>query len=192
MRAKILSILIAIISSFALHAQDASMYLKYANRGDKDAMYNLAGCYWSGNGGVAQDYQSAFNWYEKAAKKNHQPAQHMTALCYLYGIGTVQDWRKAWDYADKAIKKGFGPSYWIKAQVYKEGYMSNITNGYLTNLTNAANSGYAKAMSDYKLGNIPSYELNVYKTKYNTARLQSVQSEITLKYKTDLLKVIFE
>ena len=63
MRAKILSILIAIISSFALHAQDASMYLKYANRGDKDAMYNLAGCYWSGNGGVAQDYQSAFNWY---------------------------------------------------------------------------------------------------------------------------------
>ena len=56
MRAKILSILIAIISSFALHAQDASMYLKYANRGDKDAMYNLAGCYWSGNGGVAQEY----------------------------------------------------------------------------------------------------------------------------------------
>lgn len=124
------------------------MYMKYANRGDKDAMYNLAGCYWSGNGGVAQDYQSAFNWYEKAAKKNHQPAQHMTALCYLYGIGTVQDWRKAWDYADKAIKKGFGPSYWIKAQVFKEGYMSNISNGYLTNLTNAANSGYAKAMSE--------------------------------------------
>lgn len=57
---------------------------------------------------------------------------------------------------------------------------------------NVANRQYAKALSDYKLGNIPSYELNVYKTKYNTARLQSVQSEITLKYKMDLLKVIFE
>ena len=57
---------------------------------------------------------------------------------------------------------------------------------------NVANRQYAKALSDYKLGNIPSYELNVYKTKCNTARLQSVQSEITLKYKMDLLKVIFE
>lgn len=150
MRAKILSVLIALVSCFALnvHAQDASLYMKYANKGDKEAMYNLAGCYWSGNGGVTQDYSNAFYWYEKSAKKNYQPAQHMTALCYLYGIGTTQNWRTAWDWAEKAIKKGFGPSNWIKAQIFKEGYMSNLSGGYLRFLTEAANSGYAKAQSE--------------------------------------------
>lgn len=150
MRAKILSVLIALVSCFALnvHAQDASLYMKYANKGDKEAMYNLAGCYWSGNGGVTQDYPSAFYWYEKSAKKNHLPSQHMTALCYLYGIGTTQNWRTAWDWAEKAIKKGFGPANWIKAQIFKEGYMSNITGGYERFLTEAANSGYAKAQSE--------------------------------------------
>ncbi len=150
MRAKIISILLALISSYAInvYAQDASLYKKYANKGDKEAMYNLAGCYWDGNGGVNQDYATAFYWYEKAAKKNYQPAQHMTALCYLYGIGTTQNWRTAWDWAEKAIKKGFGPANWIKAQIFKEGYVSNIAGGYSRFLTAAANSGYAKAQSE--------------------------------------------
>ena len=150
MKSKILSLILlfSVLISPSLNAQDASFYMKYANKGDKDAMYNLAGCYRSGNGGVTQDYASAFYWYEKAAKKNHQPAQHMTALCYLYGVGITQNWRTAWDWAEKAIKKGFGPSYWIKAQIFKEGYMSNAAGGYIKNLTEAANAGYAKAQSE--------------------------------------------
>ena len=168
MRAKFLSVLFALVSCFALnvHAQDASLYMKYANKGDKEAMYNLAGCYWSGNGGVTQDYSNAFYWYEKSAKKNYQPAQHMTALCYLYGIGTTQNWRTAWDWAEKAIKKGFGPANWIKAQIFKEGYMSNLSGGYQKFLTDAANSGYAKAQSE--LGVLLLKGSEEYKIKQNS------------------------
>ena len=51
---------------------------------------------------------------------------------------------------------------------------------------------FAKAMKDYKLGNIPSYELNTYKSKRTSAQLQSVQAEIELRYKKQLLQTIFE
>lgn len=55
-----------------------------------------------------------------------------------------------------------------------------------------ADRQYAKALKDYRLGNIPSYELNVYKTKNTMVRLQTIQAETTLRYKKELLKIIFE
>lgn len=150
MKSKVLSLLVAIVASLFVtaNAQDASMYMKYANRGDKDAMYNLADCFWSGKGGVSQDYELSLYWYTKAAKRGHQPSQFMVAFCYLYGIGTNQSWVSALEYANKAIAKGYSAAYWIKAQLYKDKYLTGPIQNYENNLVLAAKGGYGRAQSE--------------------------------------------
>lgn len=53
---QLLMLMLMVGIAFSLSAQDASFYKKYADKGDKEAMYNLAFCYINGNGGVQQDY----------------------------------------------------------------------------------------------------------------------------------------
>lgn len=150
MKTKVLASLVAIVASLFVtaNAQDAIMYSKYADRGDKDAMYNLADCFWSGKGGVSQDYERALYWYLKAAKKGHNPSRFMAAYCYLYGIGTNPSWVSALEYANKAISKGYSAAYWIKAQLYKDKYLTGPIQNYKDNLMLAAKGGYGKAQSE--------------------------------------------
>ena len=129
-------------------SQDAAFYYRYAVKGDKEAMCNLANCYFNGNGGAEQDYQAAFLWYEKSAKKGYAPAQFMTAICYLYGGGVNANWAMAMKWADKALKKHFYTAYYIKAQVYKDGYLPDVNNRYIFYLEKAAMSGYAVAQEE--------------------------------------------
>lgn len=71
-------------------AQDASFFRKYADKGDVEAMFNLANCYTRGTGGVNQDYSLATMWLTKAAKKKYAPAQVSLAYHYIYGIGVLK------------------------------------------------------------------------------------------------------
>ncbi len=144
----IITVMVSLSASRSF-AQDAAMYRRYADKGDKEAMHNLARCYWNGNGGVEQDAQAAFYWYSKAANKNYQPAQFMTAFCYLKGIGTSADWNSALSIAWKAAKKDFFPAYWIIAQVYKD-HLNNPSL-YVLNLTTAARYGFHQAQSELGL-----------------------------------------
>lgn len=56
--------------SLTVSSQDAYLYKKYAEKGDEEAIYNLANFYMYGNGGLEQDYSKAVFWLTKAAKKN--------------------------------------------------------------------------------------------------------------------------
>ena len=47
-------------------AQDASFFRKYAEKGDVEAMYKLANCYYYGTGGANQDYSMATMWLTKS------------------------------------------------------------------------------------------------------------------------------
>ena len=101
----LLSLLLMMVVTISANAQDASFYQKYAEKGDKEAMYNLAQCYINGNGGVAQDYNLATTWLTKAVKKNYAPAQKDLGLCYLYGVGVLKDYQQAWTLLNKAHKQ---------------------------------------------------------------------------------------
>ena len=116
------SLLLLMAISISLNAQEASFYQKYAEKGDKEAMYNLAQCYINGNGGVSQDYNQATMWLTKAAKKNYAPAQHSLALCYLYGAGVLKDYAQGWALNQKAVKQGYPPAYYTNACCYRDGY----------------------------------------------------------------------
>ena len=43
----------------------------------------------------------AFNWYKKAAKKEHQDALFEVAECYIFGYGVKKDKTKAFEYCKK-------------------------------------------------------------------------------------------
>ena len=49
---QLLMLMLMVGIAFRLSAQDASFYKRYAEKGDKEAMYNLANCYINGNGGL--------------------------------------------------------------------------------------------------------------------------------------------
>jgi len=128
--------------AFSLSAQDASFYKKYAEKGDKEAMYNLAFCYINGNGGVQQDYNQATYWFTKAAKKKYAPAQVSLAYCYLYGTGVMKDYKQAWELAQKAAKQDNAGAYYLISQMCKDGlFVKQSDAGYLQYLKKAANLG---------------------------------------------------
>ncbi len=129
-----------------LHAQDASFYRKYAEKGDKEAMYKLADCYFTGTGGVGEDPTQGVGWLEKAAAKKYAPAQIKLADCYVNAIGTPKNYLKAWDMAHDMIDRGQPVGYYILAGMYKNGYYTPKNLGaWRQNLETAADKGVAEA-----------------------------------------------
>lgn len=144
----VIALIAAVLGAVQLFAQDASFLQKYADKGDEETMYQLGNCYYEGVGGVKQDYASAIYWYEKASKKGNVEANFMLAYCYFYGVGVKADFTKSYDYANKATKKKFAPAYWLTAQYYKYGVLTNPQNGYIQNLSKSSDLGYSKAQAE--------------------------------------------
>lgn len=159
---QLLMLMLMVGIAFSLAAQDASFYKKYADKGDKEAMYNLADCYINGTGGVSQDYNSAAEWLTKAAKKNYAPAQVKLAYCYIYGAGVLKDYKQAWDLAQKAAKQNNAGANYLISQMCKEGmFVKQSDAGYLQYLTKAAELGDDDAQAElarlYLYGNEKPY-----------------------------------
>ena len=135
--------------AFSLSAQDASFYRKYADKGDKEAMYNLADCYLKGTGGVQQDFYTAVEWLTKAAKKNYAPAQVALAYCYISGSGVLKDYKRAWDLAEKASKQANGEGHYLVASMYKMGiHVQKDLSQWQKYLKSAAYAGCAEAQAE--------------------------------------------
>ncbi|MCF0219808.1 MAG: SEL1-like repeat protein [Muribaculaceae bacterium] len=158
--------------SLSLSAQDAAFFKKYADKGDKEAMYNLADCYFNGKGGVAQDINTGIMWLSKSAKKNYAPAQRDLAICYLYGLGVLIDYKMAWELLNKAQKKGDADATYYIAQMYKNGqHVPKSATLYISNLKTAAQAGSNNALAElghmYLLGD---KDLNIYQDKYTAVQ----------------------
>lgn len=142
---RIIMFMLLISIAFSLTAQDVTFYEKYAQKGDKEAMYHLAKCYFDGTG-VEQDFSQASYWLTKAAKKNYAPAQAELAYCYLYGIGVLKDYKQAWGLAQKAIKQKEPEAYYLIALMYKDGlFVKQNTTEFLQYMNCSASLGYAVA-----------------------------------------------
>ena len=86
--------------------QTVDEFKKMAKAGDVEALYMLGVSYSSGFNGCKQDYEEAFKWYSKAAKKGHAAAQCSLGYAYLLGQGTKKDIDKAIDWLKKATGQG--------------------------------------------------------------------------------------
>ena len=89
--------------------QEKHLVAKYGEENEKElfvpAQYNLAQCYYEGDG-VEQNYEKAVYWYTKAAKLGDADAQNNLGNCYQNGEGVEQDYEKAVYWYTKAAKLG--------------------------------------------------------------------------------------
>ncbi len=73
-----------------LHAVGLDALRAKANKGDADAMMELAEAHYWGRG-ADLDWKQAFIWAEKASEKNHPVARYRMGVQYLLGQGVGED-----------------------------------------------------------------------------------------------------
>ena len=78
---------------------------KAADAGDSGAQFNLAICYFYGDG-VVKDIEKAVYWWQKAADAGNSAAQKNLAICYFNGYGVEKDVEKAVYWWQKAADAG--------------------------------------------------------------------------------------
>ncbi|ELD1797340.1 J domain-containing protein [Vibrio fluvialis] len=99
-----LMIIASVMLSLNAHA-DLSELVAQANQGDRNAQYQLAIDYQSGQTTpVSQD--DAFYWFQQAAESGHPAAMIQLANTYLSGSGTEKDIDKALFWLTKAFASG--------------------------------------------------------------------------------------
>lgn len=87
------------------YEEAAKCYRKAADLGHKDAIYNLADCYYYGKG-VKLNYEEAFKLYCNAAERGFAIAQWSVATCYEEGIGVEKNLAEALKWYKKAAEQG--------------------------------------------------------------------------------------
>ncbi|MQN16127.1 sel1 repeat family protein [Prevotella copri] len=88
------------------HAVAFQWYMKAAELGYIYACYNVAECYYQGDGVEKDDSWAAF-WYEMAAQQRDAQAQFSTGWFYMTGTGVKQDKRKGLKWIHRATAQGF-------------------------------------------------------------------------------------
>ena len=66
------------------------LWQESAGSGDSEGQYNLAACYFFGDG-VTQDRHEAARLWQLAADQRHPNALHWLGICYLQGQGVAKD-----------------------------------------------------------------------------------------------------
>jgi TPR repeat protein len=70
----------------SMDAQKPSDFRADAERGEKEAQFNLGLCYYYGDG-ASVDYHEAFNWFLKSAQQGYDKAQCNVGRMYHSGLG---------------------------------------------------------------------------------------------------------
>lgn len=79
--------------------------LELARQGNVDAQFNLAVCYYEGDG-VPQNYVEAAKWYGAAADRGDRQAQFNLGLMFYQGKGIPKDYRYAYELFASAARHG--------------------------------------------------------------------------------------
>ncbi len=99
----------------------AEWYLRAAEAGHVEAMYEIGQCYWGGSG-VPEDEKKAAKWYRKAAKAGHVEAMHEIGRCHQYGWGVPEDKEKGVKWYRRAIEAGSAEAMISLGECYNYGY----------------------------------------------------------------------
>ena len=110
--------------------------------------------------GTEQDYQKAFEWFERSAKQKNKFAQFSLANLYYYGNGVEKDLSQAFLWYQKSSAQGQPYAAYSIAQMYRYGEYVTKDNDTAQRYYQQALSGFLKIENDdmanddlfYKLG----------------------------------------
>ena len=92
--------------------------------------------------GTEQDYQKAFEWFERSAKQKNKFAQFSLANLYYYGSGIEKDLSQAFLWYQRASSQGQPYAAYSIAQMYRYGE-------YITKDNDTAQRYYQQALSGF-------------------------------------------
>lgn len=110
--------------------------------------------------GTEQDYEKAFEWFERSAKQKNKFAQFSLANLYYYGSGVEKDLSQAFLWYQRASSQGQPYEAYSIAQMYRYGEYVTKDNDTAQRYYKQALSGFLKIENDdmanddlfYKLG----------------------------------------
>ena len=110
--------------------------------------------------GTEQDYEKAFEWFERSAKQKNKFAQFSLANLYYYGNGVEKDLSQAFLWHQRSSSQGQPYAAYYIAQMYRYGEYVTKDNDTAQRYYQQALSGFLKIESDdmadddlfYKLG----------------------------------------
>ena len=110
--------------------------------------------------GTEQDYEKAFEWFERSAKQKNKFAQFSLANLYYYGSGIEKDLSQAFLWYQRSSSQGQPYAAYSIAQMYRYGEYVTKDNDTAQRYYQQALSGFLKIESDdmanddlfYKLG----------------------------------------
>lgn len=110
--------------------------------------------------GTEQDYEKAFEWFERSAKQKNKFAQFSLANLYYYGSGIEKDLSQAFLWYQRASSQGQPYAAYSIAQMYRYGEYVTKDNDTAQRYYKQALSGFLKIENDdmanddlfYKLG----------------------------------------
>ena len=110
--------------------------------------------------GTEQDYEKAFEWFERSAKQKNKFAQFSLANLYYYGSGIEKDLSQAFLWYQRSSSQGQPYAAYSIAQMYRYGEYVTKDNDTAQRYYKQALSGFLKIESDdmanddlfYKLG----------------------------------------
>ena len=82
---------------------------------------NALGCFYRRGIGTNQDFNKAFEWFNKSAEQGFNKAKFNLSICYHNGEGTVVDYQKYANLLTQLCDSGFIPSYNFLAICYMKG-----------------------------------------------------------------------
>ena len=80
--------------------------LENAAKGEAQAQYYLAYCFWRGEHGAERNYKRAAHWCWKAACQDHADAENLMGRFYHDGIGVGRNLEKASALYERAAQRG--------------------------------------------------------------------------------------
>lgn len=92
-----------------------------AQKNDTLAILNLGCMYEDGNLGGSQNYDKAFEYYQRADKLGCAPAAYELGHCFEVGVGTKANAKKAFSFYKKSADAGYGPAAYETGRRYLEG-----------------------------------------------------------------------
>ncbi len=86
------------------------------------AWNNLGMIYKYAHGGVKQDQQKAYSYFEKAAEAGHPNGYYNAGYMLYKGLGCKQDYEKAFEYFKKGAEQSYSPAMYMLGLCYRNGY----------------------------------------------------------------------
>ncbi|KAG0218436.1 hypothetical protein BGX33_007398 [Mortierella sp. NVP41] len=102
-------------------AEDITDIFVMAKQGDAVAQVKLATAYKTGSNGLSQNYESAMDWFLKAATQDHPEAWVQIGMLYEIGLGVVQDFSKAMESYLRSVDQGYAKAQFNLGHMYGQG-----------------------------------------------------------------------